>query len=382
MVLLTIFFIFIVVISIDPTGSILHLKEPLFILLLLSSFPKLKNRKVPKSILLVLLICLLIPIYGIMIAILKENFSDTEYAWGHLKSFIFIFIVLFLINLKFEDILKCLFFCGSLIAVLTLVIFIIAQLNHDLFTAIHNQSIENSNIIISKRIYYGISILGVYFKAGPLMLFSYVYSLYYFNSKWRFFFISLNLFALLMAGSRTPMLMAVFLSLIYLYDNFKLGRSLRILFFFFCIVGMVSITYKLATEKGESSNDVKFNDLNSYVQVIFSGTTPLIGDGLGSEFFSAGRNLMVSNTEQTFMDILRIYGFIIGGCLILAVLYPFIYFLSCRYRHVLKYQRFILAYVLYIILSGTNPLLICSTGMLVWALGLTFVYQIKMNLLE
>lgn len=54
-------------------------------------------------------------------------------------------------------------------------------------------------------------------------------------------------------------------------------------------------------------------------------------------------------------------------------------FLHCKYRHILKYQRFILAYFLYMILAGTNPLLINSTGMLVWAIGLTLIYKIKTN---
>ena len=40
---------------------------------------------------------------------------------------------------------------------------------------------------------------------------------------------------------------------------------------------------------------------------------------------------------------------------------------------------FILAYFLYMILAGTNPLLINSTGMLVWAIGLTLIYKIKTN---
>lgn len=91
---------------------------------------------------------------------------------------------------------------------------------------------------------------------------------------------------------------------------------------------------------------------------------------------------MMSNSEQTYMDIFHIYGFIIGGILILAVFYPVIYFGGSKYRYILKYRRFVLAYALYMILAGTNPLLISSTGMLILAIGLTLVYNGKRNQLE
>lgn len=377
--LLIIFIVFVLVISFDPTGAILGIKEILFAFLLICSLPWLCKQKVSKSILFFLLICLSVPMYGIVVAVLKDNFIDTAYAWGHWKSFLFLLIFIFLMHIEFNKILKIMFINGSLIALCTVCIFVIAQINQDLFSTIYDQSVENSNIIISRRIYYGISILGVYFKTGPFMLFSYVYSLYFYNGRWNKLFIILNLSALLMAGSRVPMLMALFLSLMYLYDRFKGNRYIKYILFFFFLSSFSFLTYKLATEKGEPSNDIKFNDFNSYIQTIFSGSTPLVGDGLGSVFFARGRNVMMSNSEQTYMDIFHIYGFIIGGILILAVFYPVIYFGGSKYRYILKYRRFMLAYALYMILAGTNPLLISSTGMLVWAIGLTFVYKIKTN---
>lgn len=283
--LLTIFIVFVLVISFDPTGAILRIKEILFAFLLICSLPWLCKQKVSKSILFVLLICLSVPMYGIVVAVLKDNFIDTAYAWGHWKSFLFLLIFIFLMHIEFNKILKIMFINGSLIALCTVCIFVIAQINQDLFSTIYDQSVENSNIIISQRIYYGISILGVYFKTGPFMLFSYVYSLYFYNGRWNKLFIILNLSALLMAGSRVPMLMALFLSLIYLYDRFKGNCYIKYILFFFFLSSLSFLTYKLATEKGESSNDIKFNDFNSYIQTIFSGSTPLVGDGLGSVFF-------------------------------------------------------------------------------------------------
>lgn len=384
-VLIVLFNAFLLIISLDPTGRVLGVKEILFVILLFLAFIILieKHVSLPKSCLAILLFCLATPVWGIVIAILQDNLSDWVYAFGQLKSFLFILIFLFLINLDFDDILKALFFSGTLIAICSVIIFIIAQINVDLFRLIYNQSTENSNIIISERSYYGFSVLGVYFKTGPFILFSYIYSLYFYpNSSLRKVFVSLNLFALLIAGSRTPMLMSILITVIYIHDKQRIGYFLKFIFLCICIGGITYITYKLATERGETSNDIKLGDFSSYLQTISSNLTLLIGDGLGSVFYAAGRGEFVSNTEQTYMDIIRIYGLLVGGILISAVYYPLIFFMCDKIRDVLKYQRFIMAYVLYMILAGTNPLLISSTGMLIWAVGLTFVYKVKKNQLR
>lgn len=373
------FTVFLIIISIDPAGTIWGVKELLFVLLLFFSFILFgKGDTIPKDVLFVIWICLSLPIWGIMIAMLKDNFTNSSYAFGHLKSFLFIFIFFFLRNLNFEKISKVLFINGTLIAICTTLIFIIAQINQELFSLLYNQSLENDNIIITVREYYGFSILGVYFKAGPFMFFSYIYSLYFLDIKsYKWVLILLNLFALLVAGSRTPTLIAILITFIYLYDRMKSNRLFKYVLLYVCGFAFAFLTYKLATEKGESSNEVKYADFHSYVSDIFLNTTPVIGAGLGSEFYSKGRDQLVAASEQTYMDIVRIYGIVLGAVLIILIYYPALVFLRSKYRHILKYQRFVMAYVLYMILAGTNPLLISSTGMLVWAVGLTFVYEIR-----
>lgn len=374
-------FIFSFIVSIDPTGSLLGLKEIFFILLLIVALLKIdKNTKFPKDCLAVIMICLLFPIYGLIISQLHNNCTNIEYAFGQIKSFLFIFIFFFLIHVDFDAILKILFICGTIIALATMILYIIGQVNPDLFMTLYNQKSENSNIILSMREYYGISILGVYFKTGPFMLFSYVYALYFYKARYfKGAFMLVNLAALLVAGSRTPMLMGVLITVIYWYDNLYSKKIVKNLLLFFCIFAITVVLYILATEKGEISNDIKYADFNSYIKEFSSGTTLIIGDGLGSEFYSGGRNLMVPATEQTYMDIIRIYGLFGGLILIFAVYYPILFYIKSKYFSLLKYRRFVMAYALYMILAGTNPLLISSTGMLIWAIGLTFVYKIRNN---
>lgn len=374
-------FVFTFIVSIDPTGTLLGLKEIFFILLLIVALLKInKNVKIPKDCLAVIWLCLLFPIYGLIVSQIHGNCTNIEYAFGQIKSFLFIFIFFFLIHIDYDVILKILFICGTIIAVCTMVIYIIGQINPDFFMTLYSQKSENSNIILSMREYYGISFLGVYFKTGPFMLFSYVYALYFYGSKrFRKIFILLNLSALLVAGSRTPMLMGALITVIYWYDNLYSKKNIKYLILVIGVLAISVVLYKLATEQGEISNDIKYADFNSYIKEISSGTTFIIGDGLGSEFYSDGRNRMVPATEQTYMDIFRIYGFFIGLILIIAVYYPILFYIKSRYFSLLKYRRFAMAYVLYMVLAGTNPLLISSTGMLIWAIGLTFIYKIRNN---
>ena len=375
------FCLFVISISLDPTGTIFRVKESMFVFCFFISFFYQETKKaISRDIQLILWFCLLLPIWGIMVSLIRNNLEDIYYAFGHFKSFLFIFIFFFLRNLNFEEINKVLFINGNIIAICTILIFIIAQINPNLFSVLYDQSIENANIIISRREYYGLSILGIYFKAGPLMFFSYIYSLYFSNKgRLKFVFILLNLFALLIAGSRTPTLMVIMITIFFVYDNVKINRFFRNAFLFVCFFSLMFLTYMLATEKGDASNAVKYNDFNSYIKNIFIGINPFVGAGLGSVFWGEGRGVFHSSSEQTYMDIIRIYGAFVGFFLILLVYYPILVFLHCKYRHILKYQRFILAYFLYMILAGTNPLLINSTGMLVWAIGLTLIYKIKTN---
>ena len=320
---------------------------------------------------------------GILSAIVQNKLTDYTYAAGHLKSFLFVFIFFFLITIDFKIILKALFISGSIIAICTAIIFFIAQINEDIFKLIYDHSIESSNIIITTREYYGISVFGVYFKTGPFMFFSYIYYLYFYSQKkLRTFFILTNLFALLIAGSRTPTLIALFISIIYLYDRLKNNRIFRYFVVLFSILLLGFVTLKLATEKGETSNDIKYADFHSYIKEFSNGTTLLFGDGLGSEFYSQGKSILVSFTEQTYMDIFRIYGIFLGTILIFIVIYPIIIFIKSKYYNNKKLNRFVIGYALYMILAGTNPLLISSTGMFIFATGITLIYKIKNNLLE
>lgn len=96
-VLKNIVVLFLFVIVIDPSGTLFHLKETLFVLLMLCyifcSINGTNSYKVNISIICILYFVLLLPLYGIIISLLRQSFLVSSFAWGQLKSFVFVLLL-------------------------------------------------------------------------------------------------------------------------------------------------------------------------------------------------------------------------------------------------------------------------------------------------
>ena len=91
------FCLFVISISLDPTGTIFRVKESMFVFCFFISFFYQETKKaISRDIQLILWFCLLLPIWGIMVSLIRNNLEDISYAFGHFKSFLFIFIFFFL----------------------------------------------------------------------------------------------------------------------------------------------------------------------------------------------------------------------------------------------------------------------------------------------
>ena len=125
-------------------------------------------------------------------------------------------------------------------------------------------------------------------------------------------------------------------------------------------------------QKNEKSNEVKFDNFESYVEDIGDKGHPIWGAGLGSDFYAKGRNMRLSYTELSYMDILRMYGLPVGLCFIFLFFAP--YFWLWKYFHRSQFlKRYSLGYVLFLVLSGTNPLLLGSIGLTALSLFMAIV---------
>ena len=369
------YFLFLVTLSLDPTGFHSRLKDLLFVVLVIYGVIYcLKRRQYLAPINRVtFLIFLMVPLWGMFIAYITGNLNDEGYARSQMRSMLYISIFFFVVTMRLNVILKAVWINGLIMAVVTLILFFLSQLGGIFLAAIYDYCIASDNYTMaSNRNFLGYAINGLYYKAGSLIIFSFIYNLYQYKGPFKLFFTIILYLSLMVAGSRTPMLVQTMILLVYLYDKNIIGKFLTRASALVLLGMLVMLTYLLATQENEKSNEVKYDNFESYVEDIGDKGHPIWGAGLGSEFYAKGRGVKLSYTELSYMDILRMYGLPVGLCFI------FLFFAPCFWLW--KYfprsqflKRYCLGYVLFLILSGTNPLLLGSIGLTALSLFMAIV---------
>lgn len=178
-----------------------------------------------------------------------------------------------------------------------------------------------------------------------------------------------------LSGSRGLVVVA----LIFLIAALLWLTSLRmrvIVFLILVVVLLMAIPSLLNETKifsgEEISNATKMGHLNSFVDQLNSYNF-FIGNGLGSYYFSSGKDDWLAHTELTPVDLARYVGVPLAFVVYFLMLFPFARIACYRGQNFL----FVFGFFLFLILSVTNPTLINSYGMLVviwyWArLGRSF----------
>lgn len=373
------FFLFMVVLSLDPTGFHSRLKDLLFVVLVIyGAIYCLKRRQylAPINRITVVTI-LLLPLWGMFIAYITGELRDSAYAMSQVRSMLFISIFLFMATMKLNVLLKVVWINGIVMATFTLIMFFLSQLGGIFLAVIYDYCNASGNFTMAyNRNFLGYSINGLFLTAGSLIIFSFIYNLYQYKGRFKLLFSIILFLSLMVAGSRTPMLVQLFILLIYLYDKNVIGKFLTRLSALAFLGMFVMLTYMLATQKNEKSNEVKYENFESYVDDIVDKGHPIWGAGLGSEFYAKGRNMRLSYTELSYMDILRIYGLPVGLCFIFLFFAPF-FWLWKYYPRSQFLKRYCQGYVLFLILSGTNPLLLGSIGLTALSLFMVIVNKVS-----
>ncbi len=369
------YFLFLVTLSLDPTGFHSRLKDLLFVVLVIYGIIYcLKRRQYLAPInRITFFIFILVPLWGMFIAYITGKLNDSGYAMSQMRSMLYISIFFFVVTMRLNILLKAVWMNGLIMAAVTLILFFLSQLGGIFLAVIYDYCNASGNYTMAyNRNFLGYAINGLYFKAGSLIIFSFIYNLYQYKGPFKLFFSVVLFLSLMVAGSRTPMLVQVMILLVYLYDKNVIGKFLTRLSALALLGMLVMVTYLLATQDNEKSNEVKYDNFESYVEDIGDKGHIIWGAGLGSEFYAKGRDMRLAYTELSYMDILRIYGLPVG------IFYIFLFFAPCFWLW--KYfprsqflKRYSLGYVLFLILSGTNPLLLGSIGLTALSLFMAIV---------
>ena len=362
-----IFMLLVLLFVADPTNTILGLKMPVFALLLMYSliFFKADWTKI---------IYFIIPVAAVMLSWVLAQMQGNHVDVESVKELIISFTPLLLLMWAHHyDILRLSIFPVTLAAILVLLLFWTIFFVPETEGFIYNYMCEHGEtIMMSNRAILGVKIFCMYPKstAAFMPVFGWVAYCSLNKDKRTFFSVLATLILLHMfviSGTRSSVMLPVLMLGVLIFIYCRNGRWIRYIIYpgtiLFCIA-FFALLLMLLMEKSEASNLVKYAHLISYKELFDAHPQYLLlGQGPGTEFYSEGFRRMTLKTEWTYLELLRNYGIL---CIpILYVILRPVYKLVKMAREHDSALAIAMAYLIYLVIAGTNPLLLSSTGMLV-----------------
>ena len=168
---------------------------------------------------------------------------------------------------------------------------------------------------------------------------------------------------IIISGRRGLIFVSIVFVLICLFlGSSWIGKFFTIASIFTCALillpWMLSNTMLLSSY--EESNLTKIGHLESYLDIV-NYKNFFFGNGLGAYYYSNGIGGHLSQTELTLIDLFRYVGVPLALLFFLTLLLPKLY----KQPFVGRRKEFSIAFLLFLLLSITNPVLIQSYGMLV-----------------
>ncbi len=363
----------------DPTNTILHLKDVFFVLLVMYNIVFFKpNLAYSIHIAVILAVVLLCYVFAEM----YQNTFTMEGLLAVFKSFAPLVLLLWIHHYK---VIKLSLFSVGFVSLLILVLYITSVISQNFEYALWTLSSQYDDVIkMAHREIMGFPVFAMYYKSVACFIFSLAFCLYKTfvvkSKSTMFWYLLLSLiiaFAFWASGSRSTMLLPFFLLVVVLYPKMRdIGRIKYFLYPGIVLMGLmfVMIVVILAMEKDEASNAIKYTHLVSYMNLFEDHPLYLIlGQGPATSFYTAGFNRVTHLTEWSYIEIIRNYG--VFSLLILAVIMEP---LVTLYRYRRRGETFVImaAYVAYLLIAGTNPLLLSSTGMLMILSAYSYKHQL------
>ena len=368
MILKLVMNLFIISCIFDPADKIFGLKTLLYLLLFFILFVILFSNKTiifyKSDIYYLLVIYTIIAISYFIGKVRNINFNN-NIAYGYLKSFLFLGLLLF-INIESNIFKKMLLNILMILSYSIIIIFLIKLLFNNEYieklTLYLTFEVESAKIGI--RQYGSYTVPMIYFKTSPLIIFSIAHFIKK-QTNINLIISILCLIAMILSGTRANIIIGFAFFSVSFFIIYKKYRKAAIIIFTLIIILFLPKILINFFSVSEYSNTIKINHIYDYIK-LFDTKTILFGQGIGSGFMSTAFHGLTYNTELTYFEIIRIFGLLLGTILIIFIILP----------GILLYKNDIinsLAYFSYLIIAGTNPLLISSTGMI------AIIYTILLN---
>lgn len=373
------FFIFILVVMADPTNSIIHKKDITFVLVVAYNMAVFKPdwNKLPYILLLVFAVT--VPWLTTTIAM---GAMDSDEALAAFKSISPAILLLWVRNYDLVSLARG----PVVICCIAITSLYIAMLSNPLVENMVWTFFQGSEstVMITRRSILGIRIFGCYLKSCVSFLFIVAYYMLGLMDKTRhgvFNWIAMIfiIFTFLVSGTRSTMLVPFFIFVVVAFRVFRHSKRLKYLMLpvaFIVGIAFLVVVAAAIMETNEASNVIKYGHLSSYTALFDENPLYLIfGQGPGTSFYSEGFNAVVFKTEWSYLELIRCYG--IFSLLIVYVFWrPLLTFWKLRETDNFTYIIF-WTYLAYLLIAGTNPLLLSSTGMIMLLMVYSYEDKIK-----
>lgn len=221
---------------------------------------------------------------------------------------------------------------------------------------------------------YGLGLMGksplypfyykIFFRTSPLLV---ILLFKKFNDS-KHFTTLLTLVVLIISGTRANVLFPLFFLTAY-YVFARGNKSKLIKYAFVAIAISCSIIFsgviieafnEAFIVRGEVSDTIRQGHIEGIKELIRNDPWIILrGSGMGSEFYSYGTSSYVSSIEWSYIDLWRQMGFLFFFLFLVFISIPLFY----RYETG-NYKKY--AYITYLCVAATNPLLFSSTSYLVF----------------
>jgi hypothetical protein len=367
----------------DPADKIAHMKVPLFVAVWALTAINHRLHRCPSTVPLSLLIYVigfsfLVPFWSVWWYFSQNGMLDGYTGFLYLKSYLFLTLCIPLV-LEKVDLVPMLSFVLTVQAALASLIYVITSNNPGLFLALLSLGSEYDVVKLGSRTYGGAHIYQVFFPTSALLVIP--ISFFTFKciaSKGRkrlvyLLLLILNVVGLFISGTRNSMIASVSsLLLVWLwYSRRKVVLACLITLLLSIFASMQWSTIQAMMSPDDISNAAKIQHLRDYKVILSDPKTLLLGTGLGGSSNFTNKNYS-RGTELTYMELLRNYGILFVVPMLFGLLYP----LERLTRHGWKSIHYLyLGYTMYLYLCTADPMLISSTGMLVFSIVLAQTFS-------
>lgn len=377
-VLITALSAFVGTVLVDPADHLLHLKMPLLILTLGLWMGRviagISRPGGPQIWAPVLLFAVLLPGAATVIALMGSSLPPGEPQLQMLKQF----TVLLLIPVLWSErvnLTRHIIAWSFVTACLTLALAALSLFAPLPFVAIRAFAVESDNAFISSRSLLGLGIGSFYYKTIGVVVFPIAYySRSLISGSRRTVSLAVILFfvaAVLCSDNRALAVGVLCVIGALLFEQIRarrgMGAALAVLFVITALPAGYIATFFQSTE---TSNQVKLGHIKSYISEFESHPTYLLwGQGADTQFYSQGFETETTKTELTYLDIIRWFGVPLAAVLLVIFLYP----VALLRRGPPGTAYLFIPYLVYLLEAITDPLLICSTGLMIvgsiWAIA-------------